>query len=119
MDLTAQLEFLADYYKRSTTRKMPHDRREYITNVLASGLAPVHVMDAIDKAACRFGLNALDRDYWETINAELRRTYLKMKKEGLLCDSVKNAPANNANTKASSDAESLAAAQNPAAAAGA
>ena len=119
MDLTAQLEFLADYYKRSTTRKMPHDRRDYITNVLASGLAPVHVMDAIDKAVCRFGLNALDRDYWDTINAELRKTYLTMKKEGLLCDSVKNAPAKPANTKESSDAGKASAATMPAAIVGA
>lgn len=72
------LRLAADYYERKTQKRLTNEQRDKLLEVMQNGIAATHVMDAVDAAVSRHGLCGMERDYWETVLKECRKTWLKL-----------------------------------------
>ena len=74
----AAVDVAASYYAKHTGKKLRPEQRDKLLEVMQNGIAATHVMDAVDAAVSRHGMCGMERDYWETVLKECRKTWLKL-----------------------------------------
>lgn len=74
----AAADVAASYFVERTGKQLRPEQRNKLLEVIQNGIAATHVMDAVDAAISRHGLCGTERDYWETVLKECRKTWLKL-----------------------------------------
>lgn len=74
----AAADVAAVYYIEHTGKQLRSEQRDKLLEVMQNGIAATHVMDAVDAAVSRHGLCGTERDYWETVLKECRKTWSKL-----------------------------------------